>query len=71
MKPLYNRQSLTTHILYHGLKSSYWRMCPDGDVWRFGCRTIPIFVYDMLFLLRLEGALAGAYRRWTWAESVI
>ena len=51
MKPLYNRQSLTTHIVYHGLRTSYWRMCPDRDVWRFGIRQLSTYVYIEMFLL--------------------
>ena len=61
----------TAHNYLGDLTSAYKEVCPDPDAWRFGCRAIPIFVYDMLFLLRVEGALAGVYRRWTWAESVM
>ena len=51
------------------LTVAFKEVCPDGDAWRFGSRTIALFVYDMLFELRLHAALTGAYRRWTWAES--
>lgn len=48
---------------------AYKEVCPDSDAWRFGVRSIPIFVYDMLFALRVHAALSESYRRWTWVES--
>lgn len=46
---------------------AYKEVCPDSDAWRFGVRSIPIFVYDMLFELRLHAALSESYRRFSWA----
>ena len=60
----------TAHNYAGNLAAAYTEVCPDSDAWRFGCRSIPLFVYDMLFALRLDAALVGAYGRWTWAESV-
>lgn len=48
---------------------AYKEVCPDSDAWRFGCRSIPLFVYDMLFALRVHATLTAAYRRHSWAES--